>query len=321
MEEGKVGSQFSQAVLSEPATRPPSFPPLPEVALTTRHLWEFWPGKNRFYLNGRIMLGPLSDFPKVALAWGLVLCMSFAYFIFVLPYLWREVNVAFPLITILLFLCTTLCMWLTMTQDPGILPRKAVFELNGAVPSQFTVEVLVKDLVLGAQYKYCPTCLIFRPPGASHCGKCDNCVEDFDHHCPFLNNCIGKRNYKFFIMSLISAVSEALSAITGFLVYLLYNKDQNDDKAIIDEQILFYIVIGLLVLASLVALLVAILCLFHLDLCISGQTTREKLKHLKGNRKGGKCCKLERSWFDKRQLLTEKQVQKTKNWLKPAANE
>ena len=42
----------------------------------------------------------------------------------------------------------------------------------------------------------CTTCNIIRPPGASHCSDCDNCVLDFDHHCAFISNCVGKRNHK-----------------------------------------------------------------------------------------------------------------------------
>lgn len=97
---------------------------------------------------------------------------------------------------------------LTSGRDPGIIPRslhppEPEDEADGSnlsadwsgsrisAPSlPPTKDVTVRGMVV--KVKYCQTCMLYRPPRCSHCSICNNCVERFDHHCPWVGQCIGK---------------------------------------------------------------------------------------------------------------------------------
>jgi hypothetical protein len=54
---------------------------------------------------------------------------------------------------------------------------------------------------------------------SKHCRACDRCVEGFDHHCKWLNNCVGARNYAHFF-SLVSLAATLLTLQFGWALWL-----------------------------------------------------------------------------------------------------
>ena len=43
----------------------------------------------------------------------------------------------------------------------------------------------------------------WKPTRAHHCRECGFCVFKMDHHCPWINNCVGHRNMKYFLQFVI----------------------------------------------------------------------------------------------------------------------
>jgi palmitoyltransferase len=54
---------------------------------------------------------------------------------------------------------------------------------------------------------------------SKHCRECNKCIDGFDHHCKWVNNCIGSHNYRPFI-SLLTSMCGILSLQLGVGLYL-----------------------------------------------------------------------------------------------------
>jgi hypothetical protein len=239
-------------------------------------LWQIWPGQNQFCCGGQCMKGPKADRRCYYFTWLSIVSVNAFFFVEVAPYLWRGLSPSIPAVAAYLFVSSCVFLLLTTYTEPGIIPRKAVFELTGPVPAIYTPQVVDIDKDQGIFYKYCDTCKIFRPPRAHHCKLCDNCVELFDHHCSWVNNCIGKRNYCYFLSFLCSLLFLGICNLFGMFTYFFLDTEEDyKDKAgkfhtVVNDNIAaLTLVIIFCVCAGSLTLLLLILCCFHVSLCCS----------------------------------------------------
>ena len=78
---------------------------------------------------------------------------------------------------------------LASVADPGIINKETLSRYSGNYPYD------------GMLYyaKDCRTCLVRRPARSKHCSICGHCTARYDHHCPWINNCVGARNLRWFL--------------------------------------------------------------------------------------------------------------------------
>jgi len=74
-----------------------------------------------------------------------------------------------------------------------------------------------------ASFSLCRRCQVPRPPRAHHCSVCGVCAYDLDHHCVFVNNCVGYENRRNFCLFLIFACVGCAYAIYVFFAALWWN--------------------------------------------------------------------------------------------------
>ncbi|CAD8194159.1 unnamed protein product [Paramecium octaurelia] len=113
---------------------------------------------------------------------------------------------------------------------------------------------------------YCLVCQAHVQDKTKHCWSCNKCVSLFDHHCIWLNNCVGDQNYSYFFVLVISLVTFKIFKLV-LDANLLYNA--------VDLQILVYICI---VIDPPVLIILIYLLSMHLYFKYKQITTYEYIK-------------------------------------------
>lgn len=124
--------------------------------------------------------------------------------------------------------------------------------------------------------KYCKTCNIWRPPRCYHCRVCDNCVETLDHHCVWVNNCIGRRNYRYFFTFVSTGTFVGLYLAFGSLGHVIAYANQQGlsfgESITVNKAPFAMFIYGILAFPYPCSLWI-----YHMWLVGHGDTTREYL--------------------------------------------
>jgi palmitoyltransferase len=139
--------------------------------------------------------------------WLMVITTEILSLFFAVPSLPHAQIVFFVSISICILTCGFYCyVWL---KDPGYVEK-----------SNEPAYVL---LVSESQQVPCPTCITLKPLRSKHCASCRRCVYRFDHHCPWINNCIGVGNHGGFLLFLMSLIIYC-GMVATFSIMILVKK-------------------------------------------------------------------------------------------------
>ena len=77
----------------------------------------------------------------------------------------------------------------------------------------------------------CPDCSTIRTSRSRHCSVCQHCIERFDHHCPWINNCVGVKNHNYFYLYILTQIIVVITVFSQAVV-AMYRFLTNDDSQV-----------------------------------------------------------------------------------------
>ena len=122
-------------------------------------------------------------------------------YLFILPYLEGYYQ---TFINVPAFILSILFYFIFIGVDPGY---KKNTQMEKDARGKYPLILKVNE---GVDVRnYCPKCFVQKSYNITHCFICDKCVEDFSHHCFWINKCIAKKNrglyFVFVLFTLIYA--------------------------------------------------------------------------------------------------------------------
>ena len=261
--------------------------------------YKSWKGANYFPFNANFIEGPCSFRPTLLTACAMTVPVLLFY-IFNSKYLTNKYSIIIPIIIGVIYLIEFVYLIVASFCDPGIIRRFNIIDddktkdyiKKGINFNRNRKDVKIFHLGYLINYSYCFSCGIIRPKRSTHCSDCNNCVERLDHHCPWIGNCAGKRNYIYFFIFIVLLNLQTILIIIFCIIHIISKvKDYSDLNKQLPEDgkikhLTAYsfcdVIISLyLIIYSLITMcFITILLFYHFRLICVNSTTKEELRHI-----------------------------------------
>jgi hypothetical protein len=181
--------------------------------------------------------------------------------------------IVFNLLTAMLLICYV-CSILV---HPGTIPEK---DEDGAwefIPQDgiggFAFDAMkeskTQELKRSGDRRHCKWCVKYKPDRCHHCRVCRTCILKMDHHCPWIYNCVGFRNHKYFFLLLLYTCLDC-----HLIFWTMLTSVRNSVDAQTPFKQMFFLLFGE-TLVSFFGFLVTVFFLFHIWLMCKAMTTIE----------------------------------------------
>mmetsp|Transcript_99362 Transcript_99362/g.155365 ORF Transcript_99362/g.155365 Transcript_99362/m.155365 type:complete len:339 (+) Transcript_99362:104-1120(+) len=178
-------------------------------------------------------------------------------------------TVTFHVVTTLLSYCLLRCIF----TSPGTVPDGQGWELKpdeeGAEGNEHEGGPHLVEKKHTGERRHCKWCLKYKPDRTHHCRVCNLCVLKMDHHCPWIYNCVGFRNHKFFFLLLVYALLD-LSLVSITMFDTVWWSTRVDVSIVTMISLLFGETLAMFLLVLIIAFLS-----FHVWLMTKAMTTVE----------------------------------------------
>jgi len=182
----------------------------------------------------------------------------------------------------LLALMLIVCFVRSVTTDPGSVPQLPEWSADCRVSRSRSFgprsnlaanlgasQAQCLETKQSGERRFCKWCENYKPDRCHHCRVCKSCILRMDHHCPWIVNCVGFRNHKYFFLLVFYALLN--------LVFILATMTESMSRALTTETppMHRFLLVFCMTLASLMGLLLVVFFWMHVWLMLTACTTIE----------------------------------------------